>query len=155
MLCKATHFAGCIFSNTSCTEVTGIWWLLSHAQNAVRWLALYKRHSSKASSLCAAAWKALSLCSWLNSTWNVFTENIFTISGCIMQQNLCTLSLFTLLRNWTGAWGQGYIYMGIIHAKPWTCVVGRTTDKTSYLSFHWLPITLRYCQAIPKYFSKL
>ena len=85
-------------------------------------------------------------------------RTFFTISGCLVWHNLHTELVYPLPLHLTAEldWSLGTrLYMGVIHAKPWTCVVGRTTDKTSYLSFHWLPITLRYCQAIPKYFSKL
>ena len=49
---------------SSCAGVTERWGLLSHAQNAVRWLALSKkvdRSSSKRLSLCAAVHQRLSL----------------------------------------------------------------------------------------------
>ena len=82
MLYKVTHWTGHVLANTRphqlCSGVTGRWGLLSHVQNAVRWLAL-SNWSVEACLLGQTSYVYFKLISQQKSNrCNVHTNAIFT-----------------------------------------------------------------------------
>ena len=103
---------------SSCAGVTERWGLLSHAQNAVRWLALSKKVDRSSS-------KRLSLCAAVHQRWSLEQHeyNLFSVVPWYTLVHL-SLSFITYQQVWkSGASWQISLIVFMIPPVHWTVML--------------------------------